>query len=326
MNKKFIKILSVIILVFTLSGCGKKEIPAPAVVDNFFFKIQFVLGDVKISGSAGTVAANPGDQVKVSDVVTTGKNAVADLVFGTSGVIRIRENSKVTIASIADKAGSDTVMDMENGKVLLTLSKLKSTGFKVKTPTAVAAVRGTSFTVTSDKKGAKMSVAKGTVAVNPVKDGKIIEDKTVSVESGNTTSYIDKKAVDRIIMGKMEIPVMEMTPAEKIEIQTAVKEIKIEEMPDLTLELKEEIRQETVAEPKAVEVKKEEKKESTDKGDDKASAAKKIAEEKRLAEEKLKGEAELKKQQEEEAKRLAEEKKVKEEKLKKDRASNIPTM
>ncbi len=330
MNNKIINIVSVFFLILLIFGCGKKDVPAPEQADVFFFKVQFILGDVKISGSAGEVSANPGDQVKATDTIKTGKNSVADLVFGTSGVIRIKENSKVTIASIADKTGSDTVIDMDNGKVLLTLSKLKGTGFKVKTPTAVAAVRGTSFTVISDKKGAKMSVVKGTVEVNPVKDGKIIEDKTVSVESGNTTPYIDKKAVDRIIMGDMVIPVMEMTPAEKIEIETAVKEIKIEEMPDLTLELKEEIRKETVAGPEVVEEskveKKDEKKESSVKKDDKVSAAKKIAEEKRLAEERLKEEAELKKRQEEEAKRLAEEKKVKEEKIKKDRASNIPTM
>jgi len=85
MKTKIINILSAILLITVLSGCGKKEAPVPEVTDNFFFKIQFVLGDVKISGSAGTVAANPGDRVKVSDIVTTGKNAVADLVFGTSG-------------------------------------------------------------------------------------------------------------------------------------------------------------------------------------------------------------------------------------------------
>ena len=319
MNHKKINIIFAVILFMMLSGCGKKEAPVQNAEAEFFFKVQFVLGDVKISGSAGDKAASQGDELKAGDIIITGKKAVADLVFGTSGVVRINENSRITISSIADKSNNNTEMNMDNGKVFLTLSKLKGTGFKVKTPTAVASVRGTSFTVLSDKKGAKLSVVKGTVAVNPVKDGTVIEDKTVAVETGNKTDYIDKKIVEKIIMGEMAIPVMAMTPAEKIEIQTQVKEMKIEEMPDLNLELKEEIKQETVADTVAEEKKVEDKKEPSSQKEDKAALAKRLAEEKKQKEEELKRQAEELKKQEEE-------KKIKEEKVKKDRASNIPTM
>lgn len=183
-------------------------------------------------------------------------------------------------------------MEMEKGEVYLTLSKLRGTGFKVKTPTAVASVRGTSFTVLSDNKGSKLSVAKGTVAVDPVKDGKVIENKSVAVETGMRTDYIDKKAVEKIIVGEMKIPVMEMTPVEKIEIQTIIKEIKIEEMPELSLEVKEEMKQETVS-ATLVEEKKEEKKEAAIAKVDKVAMQKQIEEEKKMKE------AELKKQEEE---------------------------
>jgi len=314
-----------LIMLYIISGililsCGKKDVPTAETEDPFIFKVQFVLGDVKIAGASGEKAANQGDGVVVNDVITTGKKAVADLMYGKSGVIRISENSKVVVTSMADKTGSDTVMSMDSGKVFCTLTKLRGTGFKVQTPTAIAAVRGTSFTVLSDKKGAKLSVVKGTVSVNPVKEGKVIEDKSIDVEAGKKTDYIDRKAVEMIIMGKMEIPVMEMTPAEKIEIQSEVKNIKVEEIPELALEFDEPVKQETVTETVA-----EEKKDI--KADD--TAAKKAQEaaliKKRAEEEKLKAE-ELKRQQEEEAKRLAEEKKKKEEQQKKDRASNIPTM
>lgn len=318
MNKKVIGFFSLIILLFSLSGCGKKEAPVQDAGDNFFFKVQFTLGDVKISGTSGEKDAIQGDMLKAGDIIVTGKKSVADLVFGTSGVIRINENSHVTVTSIADKTNNNSELNMDNGKVFLTLSKLKGTGFKVKTPTAVASVRGTSFTVLSDKKGAKLSVAKGTVAVNPVKDGNVVEDKTAAVEAGNRTDYIDKKSVEKIISGKMEIPVMKMSPAEKIDIQAVVKDMKIDEMPDLTLELKEEIKNESVSEP-VTEEKKEEKKEASVKKEDNSAAINKLAEEKKKKEEELK-------KQEEELKKQAEEKKIKEEKIKKERASNIPTM
>jgi hypothetical protein len=320
MNKLKISVIIYLTIGLLSVSCGKKEVPVAETEEQFIFKVQFVLGDVKIAGANGEKAANQGDSLAVNDVITTGKKAVADLLYGKSGVIRISENSKLIVTSMADKTNNDTVMTMDNGKVLCTLAKLKGTGFKVKTPTAVASVRGTSFSVLSDKKGAKLAVVKGTVAVNPVKEGKIIEDKSIDVEAGNRTDYIDKKAVEKIMTGKMEIPVMEMTPAEKIEIQSEVKDIKVEEIPELALEISEAAKQETVTEPVA-----EQKKEV--KADD--SAAKKAQEaalaKKRAEEEMLKAE-ELKKQQEAEEKRLAEEKKKKEEQVKKDRASNIPTM
>ncbi|HPS88187.1 MAG TPA: FecR family protein [Spirochaetota bacterium] len=320
MYHKKVNIIIAVFVLLILAGCGKKEAPVQEAEAAFFFKVQFTLGDVKISGTAGEKVANQGDPLNAGDIIITGKKSVADLIFGTSGVVRINENSRVTISTIADKSNNNTEMNMENGKVFLTLSKLRGTGFKVKTPTAVASVRGTSFTVLSDKKGAQLSVVKGTVAVNPVKEGKVFEDKTVSVETGNRTAYIDKKIVEKIIMGKMEIPVMAMTPAEKIEIQAVVKDMKVEAMPELSLELKEEIKQETVSEPVVIEEKKvEEKKAPSTQKEDKAALMKRLAEEKKQKEEELK-------RQEEELKRQAEEKKVKEEKIKKDRASNIPTM
>ena len=319
-------IISVLIAVLCIS-CGKKEAPVAEPEEQFNFKVQFVLGDVKILNASVERMANSGDAVSVSDIIITGKKSVTDLLFGKSGVIRINENSRVTITAVADKTNNDTVMDMENGKVFLTLTKLKGTGFKVKTPTAVASVRGTSFTVLSDKKGAKLSVVKGTVAVNPVKEGKIIEDKSVDVEAGKKTDYIDKKVVEKIIMGKMEIPVMNMTPAEKIEIQAVVKDIKIEEIPDLTLEVKDEIKKETGLET-TTEINQDDKAKQ-----DAEDAKKKLADEKKKRENELKQQEELKRlaeekkrQEEEELKRLAEEKKKKEEQQKKDRASNIPTM
>jgi len=308
------KMLKMILITVLATGCGKKEAPVPVteVDEKLFFKVQSIIGDVRISGISGSREAKVGDNIGLSESIVTAKKAVADLVFGSSGVIRINENSKVKVKSIADKKTSDTVLDMDKGRIYVTLAKLKGNGFRVKTPTAVASVRGTSFTVVADNKGAKLSVAKGTVAVNPVKDGKIFEEKSASVEAGNKTGYIDKKSVEKIIAGRMEIPVMEMTPAEKIEIQTEVKNIKIETIPDLSMELKEEVKQQVEVPVVAATRSKVSRKESSVKSDERDEAQKKIEEEKRKKEEELK--------------KLAEEKKLLEEKKKKDRASNIPTL
>lgn len=325
MNRLRISVIIYLTVSLLVISCGKKEAPVAEPDEQFIFKVQFALGDVKIIRASGEQAANQGDNLAVGDVIATGKKSVTDLLYGKSGIIRISENSRITVNSIADKSANDTVVDMENGKVFLTLTKLKGTGFKVKTPTAVASVRGTSFTVLSDKKGAKLAVVKGTVAVNPVKEGKIIEEKSIDVEAGKKTDYIDKKAVEKIIMGKMDIPVMDMTPAEKIEIQAEVKEIKIEEIPDLALEISEEIKQGTVP-ATVVEENKDVKADDSAKKSEQAALARKIAEETKKKEDELKRAEEERIKKEEELKRLAEEKKKKEEQIKKDRASNIPTM
>jgi hypothetical protein len=310
----FFKNIIILLLVYSIlifTGCGKKEAPVAEKIDPFFFKIQFLLGDVKISDASGDRTAVQGDQLKISDAITTGEKAAADLVFGTSGVIRVNQNSRVTVSAIADKAGSETVIDMDNGRLFLTLSKLEGTRFNVKTPTAVASVRGTSFTVASGGKGAKLSVINGTVAVNPVLDGNIIENKSIDVESGNRTDYIDRKTVERIVNSNIDLPVMPMTVSEKLEIKNEIRVMKIEEMPELSLELKKDIEQIIKVEPASVEVKDSVKKPEVRK-DDRGSLLKKQAEEQ--------------KRKEEEQVKNAEEKRKKEEQVKKDRVSNIPTL
>lgn len=303
-----------IMLTLFITGCGKNETPKPDADagEKFFFKIQFILGDVKVDGTSGLRDARAGENISINESVVTGKKSVADVVFGTSGVVRIIENSRVAVRSIADKNTADTVLDMDKGRLYVTLVKLKGKEFRVKTPTAVASVRGTSFTVVTDIRGAKLSVAKGTVSVNLIKDGKIIGEKTASVDAGQKTAYIDRKAVEKIIAGRMEIPVMEMTPAEKIEIQSEVKNIKVEAIPDLSIELKDEIRQQVENTAAVIPEGKGSRQGAVVKADEREDALKKIEEEKR--------------KKEEEANRLAEEKKQKAEKLKKDRASNIPTL
>lgn len=303
-----------IMLILFITGCGKNETPKPAAdaEEKFFFKIQFITGDVKISSTSGLREARAGDNINISESVVTGEKSVADVIFGTSGVIRIIANSRVAVRSIADKSTTDTTLDMDRGRVYVTLAKLKGKEFRVKTPTAVASVRGTSFTVVADKKGAKLSVTRGTVAVNPVKDGRIIMEKTASVDAGQKTAYIDMRSVEKIIAGRMEIPVMDMTPAEKIEIQSEVKNIKIEAIPDLSIDLKDEIRQQAENTMAVTSEGKKAMQDSVVKSNEREDALKKLEEEKH--------------KKEEEESRLAEEKKQKAEKLKKDRASNIPTL
>ena len=323
-TKKLMKMMLVFSILSIAIGIGcKQEETTQTVANDFFFKVQFAIGDVKIiktdpATAAKTEAvANPGDEINIDNTIVTGSKSSVDLLYGTSGIVRINENSKVSIAAIADNQNTNTVVNMEQGKVFAAFSKLKGgTGFNVKTPTVVASVRGTSFTVENDILGARVAVLKGSVKAAPVKDGEIIENKEVSVKENHRTDYITETTVHTITTGKKEnIPVSKMTAAEITVMHKEVKDIDIDAIQDLSPKEKENIKKEiTFGDAgKKPEVKQPAKK---DDKEDKAAAA---AEAKRKAEEE-------KKRLEAEKKKKEEQVKQKEEQVKKERISNIPTM
>jgi len=244
-TKKFIKTLIIFYIFSTAISCGKEE-PVQSTVNEFLFKIQFFVGDVKILRGDAEISVNQGDQLNIADTIITGSKSSIDILYGSSGIIRINENSNVSIASIADDKNSDTVMNMEKGKVFAAFTKLKGTKFNVKTPTVVASVRGTSFSLVSDKSGAKVAVLKGTVTAEPVKDGNIIEDKAVEVQANQKTDSINEASVDKIAAGKKTITVSKLTTAETTDLYSETKNLKdsIDAIPDMTAEEKEAMKKE----------------------------------------------------------------------------------
>jgi len=312
----------IIILALMFSfACGKKEAP-PAEKPVFNFKVQAVLGDVKLKTAAGEKKAVTGDMIGVDDVIITGKKSVADLTYGASGVIRISENSTVLVSVIAGDSSAETLLALDKGKVFLTLGKLHNTGFKVKTPTVVASVRGTSFVVSADLiKGARLSVMKGVVEVIPVKKGEAIEGKSIMVETGQKIDYVSEKTVEQVLQGKKEIPVAYMTEKEVQEIRKEAADIKVESIKDLPEEIKTEVKRDVIeSDPLLM------RKKSEASGGQSTKSPVKVQQDNQLKnqmeEQKI---ADEKRRQEEELLRQAEEKK-KSEQVKRERASNIPTL
>ena len=240
------KIIKTILIIYVLSvaiGCGKNEPPAP---NEFLFKVQSFIGDVKITGERGDIQIKQGDLLNINDIIITGDKSFIDILYGSSGVVRVNENSKVSIAAIPDKDNNSAVLNMEKGKVLVALAKLKKTDFNVKTPTLVAAVRGTSFSVVNDKSGAKVSVLKGTVAAQPVKDGNIIENKAVDVDASFRTDYVNEATVNKITAENKKISVVKMTTAETTEILSEAENFKesVNKIEDLSAQEKKDVEKE----------------------------------------------------------------------------------
>lgn len=153
--KKFLLPVFILIVGVMLS-CGGSEAPDYATV-------SFFIGEVTKNGKPVVI----GDTVSESDVIVTGARSSCDLKIGGS-VIRIKQSSELKFASLINGAdGENTVLDLGEGKLLCKPKKLlKNDRFTVKTPTAVAAVRGTQFTVESDiAKTTRIKVYNGKVKV-----------------------------------------------------------------------------------------------------------------------------------------------------------------
>ncbi len=142
-----------------------------------------ISGPVSIlaSGSKKYVKAKGGDSLIFGDTVKVGKGGIAQLTLKDRGAVLIREESVMTLQGSAQK----TALSFRFGEFLIGLSKKLEAGqsFKVRTPAAVAAVRGTLFWGKSDK-ATKSSAYAGfghTVAVTA-------KGKTVLVTPGKTVT------------------------------------------------------------------------------------------------------------------------------------------
>jgi hypothetical protein len=312
-----------------ISSC-KKETPGDAIPDKpvFNFKIQSLLGDVKIITASGEKKAAIADKLAINDTIITGKKSTADLTYGSSGIIRISENSRLSIAVIAGDTSAESMINLDKGKVFLTLGKLQKTGFRVKTPTVVASVRGTSFVVSADVvKGARLSVMKGTVTVVPVQKGEAIQGKEISVGAGQKIDYVSTRTVDQVLKGNAVIAVKPMTEAEIIEIKKETASLRIDEITELDDDIKREVKHDVIeADPKILmqqareqaDKQKDIKRLSTDNNDISSNVN-----EKRRAEEQRKLEQEKRIQ---EMKKQAEEEEQRRKERVKEKASSIPTL
>lgn len=315
--KKFFLYTLIVLFAVSITTCKKEE-------SKYSIKIYSIVGDVKVMAEGIVKKPEVGEVLKIGDTIKTGALSLADVLFGTSGLIRIQPDSVVTIASLIDATSNDMQMDMDRGKMYVTLSKLEKGTFRVKTPTAVASVRGTSFRITAQKTESKLDVINGSVKLNPVQDNTVVAEVEKVVET-NQTATIDEKAAEKAVKEKKDIEVTALKSDEIMEIREEIQDVKnevIEKLDDdARNEIKEKVLEAKMNEEAAREAEKKEKEEAL-----KRQKELKRAEHARLAREKLEQEKQKLEKEKLEKEKLENEKiekqKVKEEK--KDRSSTVP--
>jgi hypothetical protein len=157
--------------------------------------------------AARTTAAQPvalkfKDDVFVNDRVVTGDRSLARLLLGGKAVVTVRERSALTITEVP---GRSTV-DLDSGKIAVAVAKDRmrpGEQIEVKTPNAVAAVRGTVFIAEVIRASASANNAQGGLTANFY-----ILAGAVAVTAGTQTTIVNANNFASVTGGIVNTGVM----------------------------------------------------------------------------------------------------------------------
>lgn len=119
--------------------------------------------------SIGSAAIRPGQTVAANTPIRTGEDGFVTLRLADGSYLTLMPQSQMEVESHEQLGGRSawlTRLNLTQGRVDNQVAKQgKSGGYRVKTPSAVLAVRGTGFRAVADTAGAKAEVTEGLVAV-----------------------------------------------------------------------------------------------------------------------------------------------------------------
>ena len=161
-NKKII-FLAVLLSLLIFCGCGKRETVASKGI------VNGVIGSVIIKQNNKTSQAKVGDFIVAGMTIEVGEKSLMDIHLNKN-MIRLFENTVIFIDTLDLNAVTDveqTELNLEKGEVLSKIAKkmTENDSFRVRTPTTVAAVRGTEFSVLMRDDKVKVSCISGKVRV-----------------------------------------------------------------------------------------------------------------------------------------------------------------
>jgi hypothetical protein len=222
------------IIIFALSclivtGCIKeKKDSSPITVIN-------KIGLVSLNAPGNELMLNA--TVQIGDKIITDEKATATLLVGGNSAVRIYENTEFIISGKeTGESGAITGgrFGIDKGKAMFVLEKLAKDGvILVRTPTAVASVRGTSFAVVVNKnksdgtKGTtEVKVLSGTVRVETsenAQENRTLEDgETVTVHDENfikEKERIPEKTMEELAKEEKDLAKNIIIRADKVIIQ-----------------------------------------------------------------------------------------------------------
>jgi hypothetical protein len=111
---------------------------------------QFVAGDVRVAAGGSERTARKGSLLNVGDVVTTARNATAQIKMGDGAIVLVQPQSRVAIAAYRFEGVEDgterVVFRLEHGgfrSVTGAIGNTHKNNYRIETPIAQMGVRGT---------------------------------------------------------------------------------------------------------------------------------------------------------------------------------------
>lgn len=152
--------------------------------------------DIMRNGALPAIAAKNGDQLSAGDLLRTKTNAFAEVVYHDGTILKVAPRSRIDIGEhFSGNNPNGSEVKLARGKVQAIVELSKAPGgsgakkFEVRTPNAIAGVRGTSFIVSHQQGVTGILVHSGSVySLNPRLPSQIVNlsPGTVTTISGNT--------------------------------------------------------------------------------------------------------------------------------------------
>jgi len=143
---------------------------------------------IKRQPATGWINAKIKLPVYESDAVSTGEESRCEITLTGDKVIRLGEKT-IAVLSAQDEAHSK--VKTIAGSVWINVKHLvNSRSFEVSSPTAVAAIRGTVFSVNCDTNATQYMVFRGAVAITPQKNSGGKSDSTFMIPSGQQITLV----------------------------------------------------------------------------------------------------------------------------------------
>ncbi len=175
------KLAVVVLSVLFLFACSK----APEIVNapEQIMKEESVAVLAVQSGMAvvNDQPATPGLELREGDLVATKGGAKVSIVFFDSTVLRLDENTEIEVKRIVKGDNKSVSVKQFTGSTwsrILKVSGIKE--YSVETPSTVATVRGTGFSVTVSDGDSEIKVKEGSVHVASLEDGQVVAEAVVN--------------------------------------------------------------------------------------------------------------------------------------------------
>lgn len=164
-------------------------------------RVIFVTGNAEIRHNQGNAEPmNIKMLLKKGDIIKTGSGFVL-IQIGDNIMVRIQSNTTVEVAKLFDQA--ETRLSLSNGQLISAVKKLsKNSNFRIQTPTALASVRGTQYSISYYKSRSVLAVREGKVQIDTIENKK---EKQNIVSSGSTMVISKGKGRNINVFESLEI-------------------------------------------------------------------------------------------------------------------------